>query len=187
MTTLATVLAELERRIPGTADSTTLKDAVNIALSEIGSVTKVDESLTVVDNQTEYSLPSGVINVVRVQIANGKSTDYNYTTIFTWREINGKLYFPDELGFSAGNKIRIYYNDTHDEVLNDEDIIDDDIPIPLLCSIAAYRYEFLKYYDQSNIGVKDDGILVSLRDEMYTAKSKYRVNRMYRDPVHGSE
>lgn len=186
MTTLADIKTALERRIGQTVDATNEVSAINIALEEIGNVTKVDETLTVVNDQTEYSLPSGVSNVVRVQIANSSSADYDYTTIFTWRETNGKLYLPDELGFDAGNKIRIYYNDTHDAVSNDADTIDDDIPIPLLIAIARYWYEVIEYQEHRNISTKDNAILDMLRTDMYTAISKYRVNRMYRDPIHGS-
>jgi hypothetical protein len=186
MATLQTVLVALERRIPGAADREDMVDAINIALSEVGHVTLVDETLTVVDDQTEYDLPSGVANVVRVQIANSSTTDYDYATIFTWREINGKLYLPDELGFSAGNKIRIYYNNTHDSVEDDTDTISDDIPIPMLVKMARYEYEFIQYQDQSNMGAKDEAVLERLLIEKMTAQQNYRINRIPRDPILGS-
>ena len=187
MATLNTILVALDRRIPGAAERIDMVDAINIALSEIGYVTKVDETLAVVDNQTEYTLPSGVTDVVRVQIADSSTADYDYTTCFNWREVDGSLYFPSELGYDAGNTIRIYYNDIHDDVADDTDTVDDDIPIPLLVAIAAYRYEFIKYQDHSNISVKDESILTLLQNEMYASAGRYRVNRMHRDPILGGE
>lgn len=186
MATLQSVLVALERRIPGAADREVMIQAINIALSEVGHVTQVDETLTVTDDATEYTLPSGVANVVRVQIANSSTTDYDYTTIFTWREINGKLYLPDELGFSAGNKIRIYYNNIHDSVEDDTDTISDDIPIPMLVKMAQYEYEFIMYQDEANMRSKDDAVLERLMIEKMNVRSNYRINRMSRDPILGS-
>lgn len=187
MATLQTVLVALERRIPGAADHIDMVDAINVALSEVGHVTQVDETLTVSDNTTEYSLPSGVSNVVRVQVKNSASADYDYTTVYNWREVNGYLYLPDELSFDEGRTIRLYYNDTHDSVEDETDTISDDVPIPLLTAIAAYRYEYAQFYSEQNLGVKDQGILDRLQADMYAAQQRYRVNRMYRDPILGSE
>ena len=186
MATLQSVLVALDRRIPGAADREVMVEAINIALSEVGHITQVDETLTVTDNATEYTLPSGVYNVARVQVANSSTADYDYTTIFNWRETGGKLYLPDELNFSAGNKIRIYYNAPHDSVEDDADTISDDIPIPMLVKMAQYEYEFIMYQDEANMRSKDDAILERLMIEKINVRSNYKINRMPRDPILGS-
>jgi hypothetical protein len=185
MATLSSILASLDRRIPGVADRITMIDAINIALSEVGKVTKVDENLVVEPNQHQYVLPEGVRNVVRVQIAVDKSEQLFYTD-YSWQELEGSLYFRNDLGYSPGNKIRIFYNDAHDSVSEDDDEIDDCIPESLLCAIAAYRYALLDYQSQQNLGVKDKDILQMMLSEMQSAKATYRVQRMSKDPRLGA-
>ena len=181
MATLKDTLANLDKRIPGVADRITMIDAINIALSEIGKVTKVDDTLDVVADQLTYALPTGVMNVVRVQVATDSSEDA-FQTDYSWQEVNGSLYFPLELDYTAGTKIRIFYNDTHDTVSADADVVNDGIPQALLCAIAAYRYIMLDYHSQQNIGLKDKDILQMMMLEMQTAKATYKVQRIYRDP-----
>ena len=185
MSTLQTVLVALERRIPGSADREDMIDAINIALSEIGHITQVDTSSTVANDTTEYALPTGVYNVVRVEVANSSSADYDYTKVFNWHEVNGYLYFTDELGFSSGNTIRIYYNAPHDDVTDDTDTISNDIPIPLLVAEARYQYEHIQFMDQANLGVKDETILQRLDNDRLIARQRFGVNRINRDPILG--
>jgi len=183
MATLTTILTQLDRRIPGKADRIEMVDAINVALQEIGKVTKIDATLTVTNDATTYSLPSGVRNVVRVEVARGTSSDTTYDKVGNWREVEGTIYLAKELPYTTGNTIRIYYNDTHDSVSDDTDTISDDVPIALICAIAAYRYEYTKFYNQANMGLKDQTILETLRAEMMLAKSAYRVKKMARDPI----
>ena len=185
MTALSTVLTHLDRRIPGKPERIEMVDAINVALTEVGKVTKIDATLTVTENATSYSLPSGVHDVVRVEVARDTSSDTTYDIIGHWHEINGTIYLTQELPYSDGNTIRLYYNDSPDAVTDNTDTIDNAIPMDLLCAIAAYRYEYTKFYNQSNMATKDQGILESLRTEMMLAKSKYRVRRMSRDPILG--
>lgn len=187
MSTLQSVIAWMERRIPGGVDQDAIIDAINLALSDIGFVTQVDETLTVVDDQTEYTLPSGVSNVVRVQVASSASADYDYQTLYNWREIGGKLYLPDEMAHTAGRKIRVYYNAPHDEVDANTDTISDAIPMSLLTTVAAYFYEYIQFYEQANMGAKDTTILDRLLSDKLLAQQRYRVARMHRDPILGGE
>jgi hypothetical protein len=185
MTTLSTILTGLDRRIPGSADRITMVDAINIALGDLGKVTKVDETLVVVDNQKTYSLPSGVTNVVRVKIATD-SSEAEFDINYDWTEIDGSLYFNYELGYDAGNKIVIYYNDVPDEVVDDTDTISDDIPLALIVAEARYWYEQINFMDQSNLSAKDEAILEQLSSERNMARQTYRVRRMSKDPRLGS-
>lgn len=187
MATLQSVIAALERRIPKNANREDVVDAINLALLDMGLVTKVDETLTVVSNQTEYTLPAGVFNVVRVQVASSSSADYDYQTQYNWREIDGTLYIPDAMKLNSGNKIRIYYNAPHDEVSSDTDIISDAIPLALLTTMAAYYFEYIQFYEQTNMGVKDTTILERLLSDKLVAQQRYKVARMHRDPILGGE
>jgi len=183
MTAKSDIATIVERLIPGTADAITLNDAINIALQRIGDITKTDETLTVVNNQTEYSLPSGVKNVTRVKVAASTSAPYDYVNIFDWREVEGYLCFPDELDYDAGNQIRILYNGQHDAVSDESDTIDDSIPIQLLTAIAHYEYMFLRYQDKSNISIKEKEILNKIESHMFEAMQRYKVIRMKKSPT----
>lgn len=161
--------------------------AINAALEEIGMITQVDDtSLTVVDNQTEYTLPSGVANVVRVEVATSGDADYDYHKLFSWREINGKLYFDDELGFTAGRKIRIFYNGEHDAVSADADTIDEAIPMPLVGAAAGYWLALQKHMTFGNSNEKTSDALTLAQNERDRAFMRYKVTRLPRDPIHSN-
>lgn len=162
-----------------------LVQAVNAALTEIGNVTKIDESLTVVADQTEYTLPAGIYNLVRVEVAASESADYAYKRNYRWREINGKLHIPREFVETEGMKLRLYYNALHDNVDADADAIDAGIPLPLLTSVAAYNFQWQQYANKGNFDQKEDTFLSKVQNDMYAAQGKFRVRRMYRDPIHG--
>lgn len=53
----------------GWFDKETLKQAIFYGLRQYGNIMLVDESLTVVTDQSEYDLPANVSNVRRVEIA----------------------------------------------------------------------------------------------------------------------
>lgn len=162
-----------------------LVQAINAALSEVGDVTNVDTSLTVVTNQTEYTLASGVQNVVRVEVANGPTADCDYTAIRNWREINGKLYFTNGLDFNNGYAIRVFYNGVHDGVDADADTISDAIPIGLLSPLAAYHYQWQQFANSGNFSQKEDMLLAKLQNDVTNARARYRVRKLFREPIYG--
>lgn len=161
-----------------------LVQAINAALTDIGDVTQVDSSLTVVDNQTEYSLPSGVSGVVRVEVANSANADYDYQRVHNWREIDGSLYFTDELGYTAGRTIRLYYNAPHSAVDADADTISDGIPVPLLVDTAVYYYWLQHYSLQGNLNMKEDSLLAMHAQNKERAMQRFSVTKLHRDPIH---
>lgn len=183
-TAFANAMASGDRYLISQAVREDLVQAINAALTDIGDVTQVDTSLTVVNDQTEYSLPSGVCNVVRVEVASSASADYNYQKVFNWREINGSLYFTDELGFTPGRTIRIYYNAPHALVDADADVISDGIPIALLVDVAAYYYWLQRYSLQGNLNLKDDSLLAMHAKNKETAMQRYSVKKLQRDPIY---
>lgn len=180
---LAGAVAEGVRYLLSPASKEELIQAVNAALEHIGPVTQVDDSsLVVVDNQTEYTLPSGVANVMRVEVASGSSADYDYERVFNWYEINGKLYFDNELGYTAGHKIRLFYNDEHDSVSSDSDTISEAIPLSLITATASYYYQRHLFSVIGNQDAKEQVLLQMVREEMLLAENRLRITRMPRDP-----
>lgn len=112
---------------------------INQALSEIGPVTQHNDTLTVLDDTNEYTLPASVYNVVRVEVDQNGSAPYSWTRSTSWEEDGGKLIFlNDSQPTSTGNKIRIYYNAPQSTVSTDSDIISDRISPERLSWTAAY-------------------------------------------------
>ena len=90
-----------------------LQRSVNQALSEIGNITQENVALTTVADQEDYTLPAGVYNVVRVEIATATAAPYYYVPHFNWEELptTGELRFdtgrePGDTGYI----IRLFYN-----------------------------------------------------------------------------
>ena len=194
------IIDDLRRRLWSKANVQDMYDAINIALNHIGYVTQIDTTLTVVDNQLSYTLPSAttydsetgvyttveVRNVVRVQVATSASGDYDYETVYNWRERDGYLIFDKELDYTAGRTIKVYYNSPHPRLDDMDSLIGDDIPKPLLASTAAYYY-YLKQY--ANAGTHNAHLANLLEDARRTkaeSELKYSVRRMVRDPILGS-
>ena len=177
-------MAAGDRYLISQAGREDLVQAINAALTDIGDVTQVNTSLTVVDNQTEYSLPTGVSHVVRVEVASSASADYDYQKVHNWREINGSLYFTDELPYTAGRTIRLYYNAPHSAVDADADTISDGIPLPLLVDVAVYYYWLQWYSLQGNLNMKEDSLLAMHAQNKERARQRYTVTKLHRDPVH---
>jgi len=92
-----------------------LRSAVNEACKSISKTFASDATLTVVANQEEYTLPSGVSDVRRIEVAENTTSPYSYVTNPYWNEVAGKIYFhPDHVpDAAAGNKIRLWYAKEH--------------------------------------------------------------------------
>ncbi len=117
-----------------------LVESINQALFEIGDLPKTNITLPTVSASEEYTLPTGVKNVKRVEIAHSLVTPFNYVPHYNWDEREGKLVFDTD--FEPGTtdyKIRLSYNAPHAEVNADGDTIDDLINKELLrWSSAAF-------------------------------------------------
>ena len=201
MTTLVyNIVDDLRRQLWGKANQQDIFDALNIALNNIGYVTQIDTSLTVVDDQLSYDLPStttqdedtgvftttSVRNIVRVQVATSDSGDYDYETVYNWREMSRDLKFDKALKYTAGRTIRLFYNAPHDSISSVEHSISDQIPKPLLTATAAYYYYLKKYADGGTQNKHLADLLAEARRNKTEAEMKYMVSRMVRDPILGS-
>lgn len=117
-----------------------LVQAINQALFDIGEYTAIDDTLTVVNETSEYTLPTGVSRVKRIAIANRVDDPIEYHRAYHWHEIGGVLYIDDEILQPEGNTIRLYYNKRHDEVNADDDAIQNNVDTTWLAWAATYYF-----------------------------------------------
>lgn len=112
--------------------------ALNMALSELGPFVQLDQTLTVELGAEEYTLPAGVKNVLRVQIAETADGDTWDSPHRYWRERNGSLWFDDEyLPDVDGAPMRIFYEAPHARVDDGEDEVTDAIHPDVIATLAA--------------------------------------------------
>lgn len=99
-----------------------LKEAVNQSLVYF-QIPRYDTSLTVDTSTNVYTLPAGVSNILRVEIACNDTEPYSYEHNYWWREIDGKLEIRDGVFLDDdGKKIRITYAVNHGEIDDSGDI-----------------------------------------------------------------
>lgn len=93
-----------------------LKIACNMAMISEECMMK-DDTLPVVSNQEEYTLPAGVKNIRRVQEAQSGASPYGWAKNLGWEELNGTLVFNSWAApGNAGYKLRIWYAGTPTEI-----------------------------------------------------------------------
>ena len=82
-----------------------------------------NDTLLVIANTEEYTLPAGVDNVYGVQVAKNSSEPYSFTDHFYWKEYDGKLIF-DRGRYPAvvDRIIRLWYLGKHGEIAETESI-----------------------------------------------------------------
>lgn len=96
-----------------------LVDAVNKALGDLGEITLKDDTMDTVAGTLEYTLPTGVSNVVKVCLLDLSYPDSEYQ-ITRFEILNtGKLQLLDDP--LAPYPIRLYYNTRHPQVVDDDD------------------------------------------------------------------
>lgn len=114
--------------------------AINQALRQIGAVTKIDDTLVIIANTQEYTLPMGVNNVTRIVIANDLNDPVEYHRSYSWHEYDGKLHIHEPILQAPGHSIRLYYDANPTQVNADTDIISDLIDRNRLYWTAAYHF-----------------------------------------------
>lgn len=103
-----------------------LRQRVNLALARIGNVDQRNSTLTTVTNQQSYTLPVGVSNVRRVEVARSTSAPYGFMVHHQWREIGGAVEFFE--GFqpqTTGHTMRLTYAAPLARLDDDDDTIPD--------------------------------------------------------------
>jgi hypothetical protein len=125
-----------------------LRQAVNLALREIGKIRAKDETTAVVDGTLVYDLPTGVSNVRSIEIVdNLGSVDEEKVVNNHWDEIDGQLVFEKyrEPCTSIGTIIRIWTRQFHAELTADADALDDQVDEEYLVYLAARQAMRLAY------------------------------------------
>ena len=118
-----------------------LKSALLLAADELGQIPASDTSLTVVEDQAVYTLPTGVTNVYRVEIAQDSSDPYGWVVYQNWVEVNGTIEFDNA---PSGYTIRLYYRKALSDdmgVLSSTNLIQTipaSVPLPRLIWTAVY-------------------------------------------------
>lgn len=159
--------------------------ALNTALIALGPFDYVDDTLDVVANQEEYTLPAGYNNVKRVQVAAGATAPFQWgTPLRHWKELNGKLHIDYSSVTrlpTAGTPIRIIAEKQHARVWADADTITDAVRMDRLALEAAYFAAMTRseYTENSS----NDGKDTLDRLEKLRAMSPAHVLRMCKDPT----
>jgi hypothetical protein len=143
-----------------------LIQAVNVALEEMGEVGNVDESLTTVTNQVEYSLPTGVRNIKKVRVATATSEPYGWDKSYQWDEYDDKLVFDENnIPGSDGYIIQLFYNAPHAALDSDGDTINGRIPVVWLRWEAAVHAFKIMYGDSPSNPVVVDKLSLALKQQ----------------------
>ena len=160
-------------------DPYALIEAVNSALTHMGTYTKVDETLSSDTTSTEYTLPSGVSNLVRVEYSVGDS----FSPQLSWREIEGKLY--TYTPFKTAGTIRLYYNTLHPYVEDADDVISDAYNYNRLAWTAVYMFQFQRLQLTGNYSEKETSMLSLAQREAEKLTRAFPVHHLERDPILG--
>lgn len=116
--------------------------AINFAMQDIYRVPLLYSNAAFVTeaDKEEYSLPAGIFDIRRVEIATSEDAPYNYQVNYHWRELNGDLMF--DTGFVPTTDdllIRLTYISKPATLDADTDTIDDGIHIERLKWEAAVQ------------------------------------------------
>jgi hypothetical protein len=101
-----------------------LIQAVNDALGQVNRLLLEDTSLLTVENQADYTLPAGVFDLRRVEVARTLVAPLAYQVEQNWREMPGLLRF-EEAQAVADFVIRLTYVGRHTALSTDGGLISD--------------------------------------------------------------
>jgi hypothetical protein len=157
-----------------------LVESINQALIDIGKLPKTDITLDTVTAQEEYTLPSDVENIKRVEIAHSLVTPFNYVPNYNWFEREGKLVFhTDYEPKTNGYAIRLSYNEPQTEKSADSDVIDDLIDRELLrwtAAVFALRWRMIR--NPEEVANRLNEALMNQLKYMHKKPKKFK-----RDPI----
>lgn len=164
-----------------------LRRSVNQALATLGGLTDEYEnaSLVTVANQMAYTLPAGVYNVKRVDVANSTTSPYDYVTNYHWTEVDGKIIFDVGHEYStAGYQIRLFYHVQPTEVTTDAGSISSYYHPDLVKWVAA---TFALQWKMGHNSLIDNVPIIQSRLAYATQmaelmKQRHPIRNMSRDP-----
>ena len=152
-----------------------LVQAVNQALVHMGLYTVTDESLVSDTSSTEYELPFGVSDVVKIEEISGSGS---FTPVKTWSEYSGKLYLDRPL--SSGNKLRLYYNKLHNTLSQDADSIDYAFHLTRIAWTSTYFYELSRLQYLGTNANKESTLFVNAQQQMIKQERIHPVRKLER-------
>ena len=158
-----------------------LVGVVNSALTEIGKVNQF-MTTTIVADQEQYTLPEGVNDVRRVEIAQNLTSPYGWTPHFNWNELAGNIFFTANVPSEDGYLMRVWHCSPHASVSADDDVIAGDIN-PGRLAITALWYALSarsRNISNSDVNIKDD-LDKTLADKM-REEQLHPVRLMAKDP-----
>ena len=148
-----------------------IKTAIQASLQELGDIITVDETLTTNTDDEVYTLPTGVYNILRIEIASSDTAPYQYAPNFFWRELGGYLYFtPSKKPGTDSYKMRLWYKAPHGDVFDDTDVIDNAVDRSWL------KWAAVSHVLRNSISVKgkDKSISVDMLNQALTKEAEYR-------------
>jgi hypothetical protein len=131
--------------IPGDYPQDVLRWAVNQALKlDFPGPPAENVTLTTTADQEDYTLPSGVYNLLRVEIATNTEAPYEYAVHHHWKEMSGELRFDTGMAPADDDLIvRLIYSVPPAELTTDTTAIDDRIhPEALAWSAAVHALRY---------------------------------------------
>ena len=195
--TLTTVALDTYAACPRYYPRFILRQAVNYALAEVGGEDAQDVSLTTVDDQMIYDLPSGVYNVKRVEVATASSTPYGYRILNHWREINDDIVFDEGYQLNSTDYIiRLTYRVPFTELTTDNGATpgtqDATCLIPDLADMNWIKWAGAAYCLRWKLGMtgRDEPTVREMlqeaitRAEMQAARYRPKMQQMYPDVKH---
>jgi len=152
-----------------------LVQAVNQALTHMGLYTVTDDSITSDTSSTEYDLPTGVSDVVRIDEISGSGS---FSPVKTWSEYAGKLYLDKPL--STGYKLRLYYNKLHNTLSQDGDTIDYAFHLTRIAWTATYFYELSRLQYLGTNADKENALFVNAQQQVAKQERIHPVRKLER-------
>lgn len=161
-----------------------LVSALNMALEDMGALPTVNSTLTVLASTEEYTLPAGVSNLRRVEVAGADAEPYGWNTSHHWMERGGKLVFlHGQQPMTAGKKIRAWYQAAHVAVSADADTINDLIHPVRLRWAGAYYTALEQMRNERNDKSKYEKLVGMFQAKMNEAAAEHPIRPMPRDPI----
>jgi hypothetical protein len=161
-----------------------LVQAINEAMREMFVETRT-VALTVkvaLADSTEFTLPTGVYNVKKVEISSAIVDPYGYIPSYHWNEVSGKIVFDYGFEPEEGVYLRITYHPAPTALTTDTDTINSTIPInTLIWHAAVYALRWKIINERNDYPERKEMMNEALQTAVNMA-AKYPVPRQARDP-----
>lgn len=153
-----------------------LRQAVNLALREIGKILSINTDLETVEGLLVYDLPVGVAHLIGIEIVENINTADETREINNhWEERGGELIFERDREPCADRTIRLLSEAFHYEMYLDTDTLSDQVDEEYLVYLAARQAMRLAYKRFGKAG--KETIPEWLNEAIESAKAHIRPNQ----------